>query len=555
MELDKKFGSTRWRDATRVEMDQLDEYDTFHDKGHKDNIDEILKSLDGYKKIRTHLVYDVKNDGRHKARMVADGHLTDVPLTSVYSGVVSLRGFRMVVFLAELNGLDTWATDIGNAYLEARTSEKVYIIAGPEFKDKENHVLVIYKALYGLRSSGARWHERFADCLREMGYTPCKAEPDIWMRPNGDVYEYIAVYVDDLAIAAKQPKELTDTLTEVYKFKLKGTGPISFHLGMDFFRDEDGVLCFAPKKYIKRMEDSYLQMFGSKPLQNMMSPLEPNDHPELDESELLEPEDVQKYQSMVGQMQWAISIGRIDITTAVMTLSSFRAAPRIGHMERAKRLTGYLTKMKDAVIRIRTDEPDYSDLPDPLHDWAYSVYGTGSEVIPHDVPEPLGKYVTLTHYLDANLYHDMLTGRSVTGIIHFMNQTPIDWYSKKQGTVETATYGSEFVAARTCVEQVMDLRLTLRYLGVRIRDKSYMFGDNKTVVDSSSTPNAKLHKRHTMLSFHRVREAIAFGICNFFHIDGDINPADIVSKHWSYTKVKNMLKPLLFWSGNTMDLF
>jgi hypothetical protein len=113
--------------------------------------------------------------------------------------------------------------------------------------------------------------------------------------------------------------------------------------------------------------------------------------------------------------------------------------------------------------------------------------------------------VTLTHYVDANLFHDVITGRSVTGILHLVNKSPIDWYSKKQATVETATYGSEYVAARTCVEQVMDLGLTLRYLGVPIREKSYyMFGDNKTLVESSIRPYAKLHKRHMALSFHRV---------------------------------------------------
>ena len=106
-----------------------------------------------------------------------------------------------------MNGLSTWATDIGNAYLEAKTTEKVYILAGPEFGELENHVLVIFKSLYGLRTSGVRWHERFADCLREMGFQPCKAEPDVWLRPNDDLYEYIAVYVDDLAIAAKDPTE------------------------------------------------------------------------------------------------------------------------------------------------------------------------------------------------------------------------------------------------------------------------------------------------------------------------------------------------------------
>jgi len=81
----------------------------------------------------------------------------------------------------------------------------------------------------------------------------------------------------------------------------------------------------------------------------------------------------------------------------------------------------------------------------------------------------------------------MITDRSVTGIMHFMNQTLIDWYSRKQATVETAMYGSEFVAARTATDQMMDLRLTLRYLGVPICDTSYMFGDNKAVIDSSLT--------------------------------------------------------------------
>jgi hypothetical protein len=129
-----------------------------------------------------HLVFDVKHDGHHKARLVAGGHLTDPPLDSVYSGVVSLHGFRLVLFLAELNGLEMWATDIGNAYLEAKTSKKVYIEAGPEFGDQEGHILIIWKALYGLHTSGAHWHDKFADCLREMGFFPCKAEPDIWMQ-------------------------------------------------------------------------------------------------------------------------------------------------------------------------------------------------------------------------------------------------------------------------------------------------------------------------------------------------------------------------------------
>jgi Reverse transcriptase (RNA-dependent DNA polymerase) len=145
-----------------------------------------------------------------------DGHLTDVPIESVYSGVVSLRGIRLLLFLAELNKLEVWATDVGNAYLEARTKEKLYIIAGPEFGNRVGHILIIQKALYGLRTSGLHWHEHFANCLREMGFVPCRAEPDIWLHRNGGVYEYIAVYVDNLAIAAKDPKDIIEVLENMY---------------------------------------------------------------------------------------------------------------------------------------------------------------------------------------------------------------------------------------------------------------------------------------------------------------------------------------------------
>jgi Reverse transcriptase (RNA-dependent DNA polymerase) len=110
------------------------------------------------------------------------------------------------MFLIELNKLEPWATDIGNAYLEAYTSKKVYIIAVPEFGGLEAHILKTSKALYGLCSSGACWHDRFADCITEHGFFQCKSEPDIWMHRVEDIYKYVAVHVDDLALAMKNPK-------------------------------------------------------------------------------------------------------------------------------------------------------------------------------------------------------------------------------------------------------------------------------------------------------------------------------------------------------------
>jgi hypothetical protein len=251
----------------------------------------------------------------------------------------------MIIFLAELNQLETWATDIGNAYLEAKTSERLFIIAGPEFGSRQGYTLIICKALYGLRTSGLRWHERFAGVLKSLGFAPCKAEPDIWLRRKGEIYEYVAVCVDDLAIAMKNPQEFVDVLIKQHGFKIKGTGSIAFQQGCDFFRDGDGTLCMAPRRYIDKMMANYERMFGEKPKQNVSSPLEKGDHPEMDTSELLGPNGVTKYQSIIGSLQSAISLGRFDVATAVMTMSSFWAVPRQGHLDRARRIVGYLAKM------------------------------------------------------------------------------------------------------------------------------------------------------------------------------------------------------------------
>ena len=181
----------------------------------------ICQPPSGYKRIRCHMVYDVKHYGRHKSRLVAGGHLTDPSSESVYSGIDSLRGIRLATFLSELNRLELWEADVGSAYLEARTKEKVDIIGGPEFGALEGHTLIIFKALYELCTSELCWHQCFTDVLRSMGFVPYKAETDIWIRKNHELYEYVAVYVDDIMVAARNSSEIIKRLVSEHKFKLR----------------------------------------------------------------------------------------------------------------------------------------------------------------------------------------------------------------------------------------------------------------------------------------------------------------------------------------------
>ena len=362
MRLDKENGNTHWQDAMDLELTQIHEYKVFKDTGKAKFHNGKVVTPDGFQKIRVHFVYAVKHDGRFKARLVADGHLTKEPVESIYSGVVSLRSLRMVVFLSQLNNLEIWGADVGNAYLEAYTDEKLCIMAGPEFKELQGHLLIMVKALYGTRSGGARWHDRLFDILQELKFKPSKADPDVWMRPEpgGTCYEYIAVYVDDLAIAAKDPQAFCDELKKKYNLKLKGVGPLEYHLGCTYKKDPDGTLAADPRRYVNKILESYERMFKEKPRKSR-PPLEGGDHPELDTSELCDEHQTKQFQTLIGQLQWLISLGRFDIAVHVMSFSRFELNPGRDILIEPRGLLGiycsYLMGQSDSELGSLTSHP------------------------------------------------------------------------------------------------------------------------------------------------------------------------------------------------------
>ena len=553
LKFDHDNGNTLWQDAVALKLKQILDYNSFRDLGHGTPVPH------GYTQISVQFVFDAKEDGCRKARIVAHGDFTPEPDEAVYSSVASLHSLHYITFIAELNGHNLMQGDIGNAYLESYTQEKVCFTAGPEFGPLAGHTLVIIKALYGLRSSGLRFHEKLADTLRTMGFFPSYADPDVWMRapPNPFApYKYIVVYVDDLFVAMKDPLAFLQELqTDPWNYKLKGVGPPRYHLGVDFFRDSDGTLCMGTQTYAKRLLSNFEKLFGTLP-PPVRSPLPEHDRPELDDTPLCGPDDVAKYQSILGACQWMISLVRFDLCEAIMSLSRFRHCPRRGHLDRLKRVCGYIRQFPHCSIRFRTHIPPheahYTSQP-TYHEWMDTVYGPVSEELPANMPSPRGRLVRTTTFFDANLMHDVITGRSCTGVLHLLNQTPSSWFSSRQGQVETATYGSEFMAARQAVEQIIDIRYTLRMFGVPLDGPAWLLGDNQAVINSTTIPHSSLSKCWNALSYHRCREAVAAGIVRFEFLPGHENPSDILTKNLPWAKARVFVEPLLLWKGETVS--
>ncbi|MGH3053999.1 MAG: reverse transcriptase domain-containing protein, partial [Gaiellaceae bacterium] len=323
LELDRANNNNLWRDAIAKEMNALSTMKCFDIRPRGENAPET------HKRLPLIMIFTVKMDFTRKARLVAGGHVTDPPTVDTYSGVAAKDSVRIAFLLASVNELDLMLGDIGNAYVNAYTQEKVYALAGPEFNEHEGCVVIIVKALYGLKTSSARWHAHLSDTLKSIGFKPCRADTDMWMRPaekrDGTVYyEYLIVYVDDILAISENARSVLLELEEHYD--LKGIGPPERYLGATIAQCKlpNGTKAWSMsatqylKEAIKNVEEKTGQKFDQhrKP-----TPLQSDYHPELDQSEYLNDDDANYYLSLIGILQWTVELGRIDVCYAVQLMS------------------------------------------------------------------------------------------------------------------------------------------------------------------------------------------------------------------------------------------
>ena len=173
--LDHKNGNTLWVDAIAKEMKELCIAFNILPEGRSAPI--------GYQKIPCHMIFDMKmDDFQQKAQLVAGGHLTQAPVTITYASVVSRETVHLALTFSSLNDLEVKVGNVLNAYITAPVMEKVWAILGPEFGHDSGKRAVIVHALYGLKSAGAAFQAHLASFMCQMGYTSCKADPDLWLK-------------------------------------------------------------------------------------------------------------------------------------------------------------------------------------------------------------------------------------------------------------------------------------------------------------------------------------------------------------------------------------
>ncbi len=337
--IDRETGTTHWTRAIEKEMKNV--------RVAFEKIDGVTeqqmrtgKVRPGYSFCSTHMIFDVKMDGSftRKARLVADGHKTKPPTSITYSSVVSRDSVRIALTIASLNSLEISACDIGNAYLNAPCREKLWTIVGSEFGSEKGSVMIIARALYGLKSSGAAWRATLAQSMEELGYKPTQADPDVWtkrsLKDDGTpYYKMMLIYVDDVLHIAEDPTGDMGKLSKLYRLK-DGTGELDRYLGGNIERvqTDDGSIAWSLSCHdylsnaIRQVQSELAQKnLKLKEFGTGLRPYPANYRPEMDVTPTLDEESTNRFQQLIGILRWSIELGRIDILTEVACPSTLQS--------------------------------------------------------------------------------------------------------------------------------------------------------------------------------------------------------------------------------------
>jgi hypothetical protein len=277
-----------------------------------------------------------------------------------------------------------------------------------------------------------------ADYIQELSYDSCKADPDVWVKPEirpdhgFKYYSYVLCYVDHVLCIHYNVMEQVRAIDKRFPLKKSLVGDPDIYLGAKLRKVElkNGVNAWSmpPSKYVQEAVNAYLQEKhqGWPWLKRPPSPFVKDYGPEIDISNELDAEDALYYQSQMGVMRWMVELGRVDIITEVSVLASHSACPREGHLEAVHHMFAYLDNKHNSRMVFDPSYPQIKLSTFKECDWK-EFYGDVGEPIPPNMPKPRGKKAKLQLYVDADHAGDQLIRRSRTGFSLFLNTAPMIW--------------------------------------------------------------------------------------------------------------------------------
>jgi hypothetical protein len=487
-----------WKDACREELEAL----------RKRNVFELVKLPPGRKAIKNRWVFDIKTDGRKRARLVAKGfsQVEGIDFDEIFSPVVRYETVRMILATAALENWFVSALDVKTAFLYGQLDEEIYMEQPEGFKVKgqEGKVLRLRRAIYGLKQAALAWWKELDQSLQQLGFKRLYADAGIFVTRHADgTMLIIMAYVDDILFIGPNKSLLVNKKTLfMKKWECRDLGDCKEFLRMRLER-KNGKIYLDQKAYLQKV----LERFGMTNARFAATPL-PAGYKPLDHTGSADPVIRSKFQSVIGSLLYIMLGTRPDIAYAVTKLSQFSANPSQEHLDKALYICRYLA-------------------------------GTADYALVFDGPSNKG----LIAYTDSDWAADPIKRRSVTGYFFKLANGIISWQSRSQKTVALSSTEAEYMALSDCSRQAVWMKSVYSELGMPLGTIP-ICGDNQGSIFISSNPVQERRSKHIDIRYHYVRECIEERKVAIYFVDGSLNPADLFTKNLGQAKFEQFRNQL-----------
>ncbi|WCJ31588.1 Retrovirus-related Pol polyprotein from transposon RE1 [Euphorbia peplus] len=476
-----------WLMAMQEELDQFKRSEVWTLVPRPNNIKVV-----GTRWVLKNKLDEFGNVVRNKARLVAQGYSQQegIDYGETFAPVARLEAIRILCAFASYKGFKLFQMDVKSAFLNGYIDEEVYVSQPPGFEDPKfpDHVYKLKKALYGLKQAPRAWYERLTKFLLSKGFVRGCVDTTLFtLKKNKDIL-IAQVYVDDIIFGATNEslcREFSDHMKA--EFEMSMMGELTFFLGLQIKQSNDGVF-INQAKYTREV----LKKFGMMDSNAVDIPMDVSKDID-DEEKAGKPVDIKTYRGMIGSLLY-LTASRPDIHFAVCFCARYQSKPREIHDVAVKRILRYLKGTPEAGL------------------W----YPCSSDFT------PIG-------YTDSDYGRDKLKRVSTSGGCHFLGECLVSWHSKKQTSVALSTAEAEYVAAGSCVSQMLWIKQQIADYGV-IPGTITIYCDNKSAIDLSKNPIQHSRMKHVHIRHHFLRDHVLKKDIIITHVPSEENLADMFTK-------------------------
>ncbi len=483
----------KWDDAMKKELKALEQQRTW----------DLVPRLKGMFVVRSKWVYKIKLDEhgsieRYKARVVAIGFTQTYgkDFDETFSPVLHATTRRLLFSLAANPRVISLQADVETAFLQSDLDHVIFLLPPPGMVVPDDFVLKLNRAIYGLKQSPLLWYVTVSEFLLSIGFTKCVSDICLFLLVNDLGTITLCVYVDDLILTSESQALIDWVLVHLRRrFPIRDVKKLCWTVGLHVSDGNNGNLHMSQSVYIRSLVNRYLNDDATK---KSHIPMRVDNSMGDELSILLSSTDVKVYQKLVGSLNYLAHASRPDIMFAVNSLSRFLQRPREVHMNAGIHVVKYLNSTPELSLLFT------------------SAVGE----------------LMLFAFCDASFAAEaLLDGRSVTGILIFLNGNLIYWKTIRQAVISLSAMESELHAiAQTVVELQHIANILFELFGTM--PKRIIYTDSEPAIKYlyRQSDVLKPRTRHLCLKFHFIRKEIQDGILELKYVSSKMQKADMLTK-------------------------